>query len=133
VPLANFVVPTEAYPDFLLRCCRQGRVCGFPQRKPHEARGTHWIQQEIRGSAVEGSAVPPDLQQNPFHTPRVGNAGGRLIRNKFSIKPPLAGAISDGEAAVRALIGGVVDSFPHFHFEPLLTHHADNAVIVEGG
>jgi hypothetical protein len=25
-----FVIPTEAYPDFLLRCRRQGRVCGFP-------------------------------------------------------------------------------------------------------
>jgi hypothetical protein len=26
----SFVIPTEAYPDFLLRCRRQGRVCGFP-------------------------------------------------------------------------------------------------------
>jgi len=25
-----FVIPTGAYPDFLLRCRRQGRVCGFP-------------------------------------------------------------------------------------------------------
>jgi hypothetical protein len=30
-----------AYPDFLLLYRRQGRVCGFPQRKPHEACGTH--------------------------------------------------------------------------------------------
>jgi steroid delta-isomerase-like uncharacterized protein len=44
---------------------------------------------------------------------------------------PMA-AVSDGEAAVRALIGGVVDSFPDFHFEPLVTHHADSAVVVEG-
>jgi hypothetical protein len=29
----------------------------FLIRKPHEARGTHRIQQEIRGSAVEGPAV----------------------------------------------------------------------------
>jgi hypothetical protein len=26
----TFVIPTEAYPDFLLRCRRQGCVCGFP-------------------------------------------------------------------------------------------------------
>ena len=44
---------------------------------------------------------------------------------------PMA-AVSDGEAAVRALIGGVVDAFPDFHFKPLVTHHADSAVIVEG-
>jgi len=25
-----FVIPTGAYPDFLLRCRRQVRVCGFP-------------------------------------------------------------------------------------------------------
>ena len=42
------------------------------------------------------------------------------------------GAVSDGEAAVRDLIGGVVTSFPDFHFEPTATHHADKAVIVEG-
>src|SRR6202451_3017506 len=33
-------------------------------------------------SGVEGPAVPRELQQNPFHAPRVGEAGGRLIRNK---------------------------------------------------
>ena len=27
---APFVIPTGAYPDFLLRRRRQGRVCGFP-------------------------------------------------------------------------------------------------------
>jgi hypothetical protein len=26
----TFVIPTGAYPDFLLRCRRQDRVCGFP-------------------------------------------------------------------------------------------------------
>jgi hypothetical protein len=31
---------------------------------------------------VERPAVPPDLQQNLFHTPWVGEAGGRLTRNK---------------------------------------------------
>jgi steroid delta-isomerase-like uncharacterized protein len=42
------------------------------------------------------------------------------------------GAISDGEAAVRDLIGGLVRGFPDFHFEPLVMHHAERAVIVEG-
>jgi hypothetical protein len=26
----DFVIPTEAYPDFLLRGTDNGRVCGFP-------------------------------------------------------------------------------------------------------
>ena len=42
------------------------------------------------------------------------------------------GAISDGEEAVRGLIGGVIQGFPDFHFEILKLHHADAAVIVEG-
>ncbi len=35
--------------------------CAFPQRKAHEERRSHEVQQEIRGSAVEGPAVcvPP--------------------------------------------------------------------------
>ncbi len=28
--ILTFVIPTEAYPDFLLRGRRQDRVCGFP-------------------------------------------------------------------------------------------------------
>jgi len=39
--------------------------------------------------------------------------------------------ISDGEAAVRELVGGLVTAFPDFHFEPRVIHHADDAVIVE--
>jgi hypothetical protein len=26
----RFVIPTEAYPDFLVRSTTSGRVCGFP-------------------------------------------------------------------------------------------------------
>jgi len=37
----------------------------FLLRKPHEARGTHSIQQEIRGSAVEGSAVAAICAASP--------------------------------------------------------------------
>jgi len=33
----------------------------FLIRKPHEARGNHSIQQKIRGSAVEGSPVLPEM------------------------------------------------------------------------
>jgi hypothetical protein len=32
-------------------------VCAFPQRKAHEVRQSHEVQQEIRGSVVEGPAV----------------------------------------------------------------------------
>lgn len=42
------------------------------------------------------------------------------------------GATSDGEAAVRDLIGGLVRAFPDFHFHVERTHHAEDAVIVEG-
>ena len=42
------------------------------------------------------------------------------------------GAVSDGEAAVRDLVGGLVLAFPDFHFEALVIHHADDAVVVEG-
>jgi steroid delta-isomerase-like uncharacterized protein len=42
------------------------------------------------------------------------------------------GAISDGEEAVRQLVGGLVAAFPDFHFEIGKLHHADEAVIVEG-
>jgi limonene-1,2-epoxide hydrolase len=42
------------------------------------------------------------------------------------------GAISDGEAAVRDLIGGLCAAFPDFHFEALKLHHSDDAVVVEG-
>jgi hypothetical protein len=30
-----FVIPTEAYPDFLLRVASDVHVCGSPQREPH--------------------------------------------------------------------------------------------------
>ena len=42
------------------------------------------------------------------------------------------GAVSDGEAAVRQLIGDLVQGFPDFHFEPLKMNHAEHAVFVEG-
>lgn len=42
------------------------------------------------------------------------------------------GAVFEGEQPVRDLIGGLVAAFPDFLFEALKTHHADDAVIVEG-
>jgi hypothetical protein len=45
---------------------RVGYAGGRLYGKPHEARGTHQIQQEIRGSAVEGSAVQPTFTGNVF-------------------------------------------------------------------
>jgi hypothetical protein len=52
-----FVISTEAYPDFLLRAAGNDHVCGFPLRKPHDVDQRHGSRQEIRGSAVERSAV----------------------------------------------------------------------------
>jgi steroid delta-isomerase-like uncharacterized protein len=50
-------------------------------------------------------------------------------RPRYHVIP--MGAVSDGEAAVRDLIGGLVRGFPDFHVETLVIHHADRAVIVE--
>ena len=41
------------------------------------------------------------------------------------------GAASEGEAAVRELVRGLLGGFPDFHFEPTKLHHAEAAVIVE--
>ncbi len=60
----RIVIPTEAYPDFLPRCTGQDRVCALPQRRAHELRQRHQIQQEIRGSEVEGPAVPCRYEPN---------------------------------------------------------------------
>ena len=54
-----FLPRTGANPDFLSRWTRQSRVCAFPQRKAHELHQRHQPPQEIRGSAVERSAVSP--------------------------------------------------------------------------
>lgn len=42
------------------------------------------------------------------------------------------GAVFDGEAAVRDLVGGLVAAFPDFHFRAEKLHHAESAVIVQG-
>jgi steroid delta-isomerase-like uncharacterized protein len=39
--------------------------------------------------------------------------------------------MSDGETAVRALMGPLVRAFPDLRCEPITVHHADEAVIVE--
>jgi steroid delta-isomerase-like uncharacterized protein len=41
-------------------------------------------------------------------------------------------AVVDGEKEVRELFGGIINSFPDFHFDLMTLYHADNAVIVEG-
>src|ERR1700761_7227655 len=53
----KLVISTGANPDFLPRCTRQCHACTFPQRKVHELYQRHQPLQEIRGSAVERSAV----------------------------------------------------------------------------
>jgi steroid delta-isomerase-like uncharacterized protein len=52
-----------------------------------------------------------------FHSPR------------YDVVP--MGIVSEGEAAVRELVRGLVTAFPDFCFQPSAIHHADRAVIVE--
>lgn len=86
----------------------------LPDQQGLRARRERVLQQHIDGE----NSKDLDAMIASFHHPH------------YNVIP--MAAVSDGEAAVRALIGGVVDSFPDFHFEPLVIHHADNAVIVEG-
>jgi steroid delta-isomerase-like uncharacterized protein len=50
-------------------------------------------------------------------------------RPKYDVVP--FGQISDGEAAVRELLGGLFQGFPDFRATVLKMHHADDAVICE--
>jgi SnoaL-like domain len=50
-------------------------------------------------------------------------------RPRYDVVP--IGAVSEGEAAVRELVAGLVNAFGDFHFKPLRTHHSEQAVIVE--
>jgi hypothetical protein len=45
----RIVIPTGAYPDFLLRAASSDHVCGSPQREPNALLQRHHSQQEIRG------------------------------------------------------------------------------------
>jgi ketosteroid isomerase-like protein len=62
-----------------------------------------------------------------------GDVGATLTtfhRPRYNVLP--MGVVSDGEEAVRQLVGGLINAFPDFHFEIGKLHHADDAVIVEG-
>lgn len=50
-------------------------------------------------------------------------------RPRYQVVP--MDVLSDGEAAVRELVGGLVSGFPDLRCEPVVIHHADEAVIVE--
>lgn len=50
-------------------------------------------------------------------------------RPRYDVVP--MGVVSEGEAAVRELVRGLVTAFPDFCFQPEAIHHADRAVIVE--
>jgi hypothetical protein len=58
-PCNRIVIPTGAYPDFLLRAASDNHVCGSPQRELYALPQRHRSPQEIRGSVVEGPAVSP--------------------------------------------------------------------------
>lgn len=78
------------------------------------ARRETIVQQHIHAE----NTADLDAMIASFHTPH------------YKVVP--MGAISDGEEAVRGLIGGLIQGFPDFHFEAVTIHHADTAVIVEG-
>lgn len=50
-------------------------------------------------------------------------------RPRYQVVP--MDVLSDGEDAVRELVGALVGSFPDLRCEPVVLHHADEAVIVE--
>lgn len=50
-------------------------------------------------------------------------------RPRYQVVP--MDALSDGETAVRELVSGLVNGFPDLRCEPVVIHHADDAVIVE--
>src|SRR5262245_29732228 len=50
-------------------------------------------------------------------------------RPRYNVHP--MAAVSEGEEAVRQLIGGLVTAFPDFHVHIEKLHHADEAVILE--
>lgn len=50
-------------------------------------------------------------------------------RPRYDVVP--MGAVSEGEAAVRELVSGLVSAFGDFSFQPSAMHHAERAVIVE--
>ena len=80
----------ERTPDFLRRNACDDHVCGSPQREPHAAHQRDGSGQEIRGSVMEGPAVPGPL--NPSQTtsslPRVPMADyvAPDTRRPFSIQ-----------------------------------------------
>jgi hypothetical protein len=53
----RIVISTGAYPDFLPRSTGNDRACAFLYGKAHDVCQRHQPLQEIRGSAVEKSAV----------------------------------------------------------------------------
>ncbi len=50
-------------------------------------------------------------------------------RPRYDVVP--IGLVSEGEAAVRDLVAGLVGAFADFRFQALKTHHAETAVVVE--
>jgi hypothetical protein len=49
----------RANPDSLPRRTKDTRVCGLPQRRPHEVRQRQEVQQGIRGSGAQWTCVAP--------------------------------------------------------------------------
>ena len=78
-PRNRIVIPTGAYPDFLLRAASDVHLCGSPYREPHADPQRHGSPQEIRGSAVEGPAVSFPGTHMPYRLPDKKPAGGIVL------------------------------------------------------
>lgn len=82
----------------------------YPSRTAREAVVLAHIEAENTGNV--------DATIASFHAPR------------YNVIP--MGAVSDGEQAVRDLIGGLLAAFPDFRFTVARMLHTDEAVVVEG-
>jgi hypothetical protein len=64
-----FVIPTGAYPDSCHTALDKAACAPFGKGKAHEVHQRHKVPQEIRGSAVEGSAVQLPSDGHVFQAP----------------------------------------------------------------
>lgn len=82
-----------------------------------------------RPACVNGAKGSCDVISMPRVTGDVDAMIATFHRPRYQVVP--MDVVSDGEAAVRELIGGLVGGFPDLRCEPIVIHHADEAVIVE--
>ena len=72
----------------------------------------------VRAHVAAENAGDVEAALKTFHRPR------------YHVLP--MAAVSEGEEAVRQLVGGLLTAFPDFNVQIRKLHHADDAVILEG-